>query len=131
MKKSAQYLKIVEWSEEDNCFVGRCPELMLGGVHGKNEQKVCSELCLVIEEWITQAQKDGGQLPPGMSGKKYSGKFNLRLDERLAIEAVKRGKSLNACLRGSTRKRSISLTERSTLSLAHSLALLPQAALVD
>ncbi len=73
---------------------------MLGGVHGKNEQKVFAELCTVIEEWITQAQKDGSNLPPGMSGRKYSGKFNLRLDEnlheRLAIEAVKQGKSLNA-----------------------------------
>ncbi len=100
MKESAQYLKIVEWSAEDNCFVGRCPELMLGGVHGKNEQKVFAELCAVIEHWISQAEKDGENLPPGMAGKKYSGKFNLRLDEnlheRLAIEAVKHGKSLNA-----------------------------------
>ena len=100
MKKSAQYLKIVEWSDEDNCFVGRCPELMLGGVHGKNERKVFAELCSVIEQWISQAEKDGEVLPHGMSGKKYSGKFNIRLDgnlhERLALEAVKRGKSLNA-----------------------------------
>ena len=100
MKKSAQYLKIVEWSEEDRCFVGRCPELVLGGVHGRNEQKVFSELCAVIDEWIAQAEKTGEELPPGMFGRKYSGKFNLRLDknlhERLAIEAVKQGKSLNA-----------------------------------
>lgn len=100
MKKSAQYLKIVEWSDEDNCFVGRCPELMFGGVHGKNEQKVFAQLCTVIGEWIRQAERDGDELPPGMSGRTYSGKFNLRLDknlhERLAIEAVKQGKSLNA-----------------------------------
>jgi predicted HicB family RNase H-like nuclease len=100
MRKSAQYLKIVEWSEEDNCFVGRCPELMFGGVHGKNEQKVFTELCGVIDEWVEQARKEGDELPTGMSGKRYSGKFNLRLDknlhERLAIEAVKQGKSLNA-----------------------------------
>ena len=100
MKKSAQYLKIVEWSEEDQCYVGRCPELMLGGVHGKNEQKVFAELCAVIEEWIALYKKDGEALPLGMAGKKYSGKFNLRLGkelhERLVIEAVKEGKSLNA-----------------------------------
>jgi predicted HicB family RNase H-like nuclease len=99
-KKSAQYLKIVEWSEEDQCFVGRCPELMLGGVHGKNEQKVFAELCAVIDEWIKDAERTGVDLPPGMSGKRYSGKFNLRVDkqlhERLAIEALKQGKSLNA-----------------------------------
>ena len=100
MKKSDQYLKIVEWSEEDRCYIGRCPELMFGGVHGKNEQKVFAELCEAIDEWIEVAEKDGDALPPGMAGKRYSGKFNLRLGkqlhERLAIEAVKEGKSLNA-----------------------------------
>ncbi len=100
MKKSAQYLKIVEWSEEDPCYVGRCPELMSGGVHGKNEQKVFSKLCSVINEWITLSAKDGDSLSPGMAGKKYSGKFNLRLGkelhQRLVIEAVKADKSLNA-----------------------------------
>ncbi len=100
MKKSAQYLKVVEWSEEDQCYVGRCPELMLGGVHGKNEQRVFAELCAVIEEWIQIAEKDDEPLPPGIAGKSYSGKFNLRLGtqlhERLAIEATKEGKSLNA-----------------------------------
>ena len=57
MKKSAQYRKIVEWSEEDRCYVGRCLELMFGGVHGKNEQKVFAELCAVIEEWIEISEK--------------------------------------------------------------------------
>ena len=99
-RKSAQYLKIVEWSDEDKCFVGRCPELMLGGVHGRNEQKVFSDLCTVIDEWIMDSKKYGDPMPPGMSGKKYSGKFNLRvnreLHERLTLEALKTGKSLNA-----------------------------------
>ena len=100
MKKSAQYLKIFEWSEEDGCYVGRCPELMLGGVHGRNEQKVFAQLCQVIDEWVKISEHDGDELPPGMAGKKYSGKFNLRLGkelhERLTLEAVKEGKSLNA-----------------------------------
>lgn len=61
MMKSAQYRKIVEWSEEDRCYVGRCPELMLGGVHGKNEQKVFAELCAVIEEWIEISEKNSVQ----------------------------------------------------------------------
>ena len=40
MKTSDHYLKIVEWSEEDQCYVGSCPGLMLGGVHGDNEANV-------------------------------------------------------------------------------------------
>lgn len=82
MNKSDQYLKIVEWSDEDRCHVGRCPELMLGGVHGKNQQEVFADLCEAIEEWIVISEKDGDELPAGMAGKLYSGKFNLRLGEQ-------------------------------------------------
>jgi len=52
MKPSDRYLKIVEWSEEDQCYVGTSPGLMLGGVHGDDETKVYKELCQVVEEWI-------------------------------------------------------------------------------
>ncbi len=39
-KLAARYPKIVEWSEEDGCFVGRCPLLFDGGVHGNDEASV-------------------------------------------------------------------------------------------
>ena len=99
MKTSDRYRKIVEWSEEDGCFVGRCPELMLGGVHGADERKVFAELCDAIEKWVAIAREDNEPLPPGLAGKKFSGKFNLRIREslhqRLALESAKAGKSLN------------------------------------
>ncbi len=99
MRKTDRYLRIVEWSEEDRCFVGRCPELMFGGVHGPNEQQVYAELCEVIEEWVATSKAKNESLPRGMAGKRYSGKFNLRLGrplhERLALESAKQGKSLN------------------------------------
>ena len=44
MKTSDQYLKIVEWSEEAPCYVGSCPGLMRGGVHGNDEAEVYKEL---------------------------------------------------------------------------------------
>ena len=56
-KNSVRRMKIVEWSEEDQCYVGRCPELMFGGVHGSNERKVFAELCEVVHEWIA-SEKD-------------------------------------------------------------------------
>ena len=40
MKNSDRYLKIVEWSEEDQCYVGSCPNLIYGGCHGNNEAEV-------------------------------------------------------------------------------------------
>ena len=51
MKPSDRYLKIVEWSEEDGCYVGTCPGLMLGGVHGADEAKVYKELCQAVEDY--------------------------------------------------------------------------------
>lgn len=100
MKKSDKYLKIVEWSEEDHCYIGRCPDLMLGGIHGPDERNVYSELCDAIEEWISIYEEDGEPLPLATANKKYSGKFNIRvgkeLHERLTIEAMKLGESLNS-----------------------------------
>lgn len=37
MRLRDKYLKIVEWSEEDQCYIGTCPGFMLGGIHGDNE----------------------------------------------------------------------------------------------
>ena len=34
MKDSARYTKIVEWSDEDACYVGSAPGLILGGCQG-------------------------------------------------------------------------------------------------
>jgi predicted HicB family RNase H-like nuclease len=104
MKDSDRYLKIVEWSDEDGCYVGTCPGLMLGGVHGEEEAVVYRELCQVVDEWILICAKDGEPLPPATTGRKYSGKFVLRLGSELhrllAIEALRAGESLNShCVR--------------------------------
>jgi len=64
MKDSARYRKIVEWSEEDQCFVGSAPDLFLGGCHGPDERAVFDELCQIVEEWIEVCRKDGTPLPP-------------------------------------------------------------------
>lgn len=38
MKESARYTKIVEWSEEDQCYVDSSPGLVYGGCHGSDEK---------------------------------------------------------------------------------------------
>ena len=100
MKGSDHYIKIVEWSEEDQCYVGTCPGLMLGGIHGKDEAKVFKELCQAVEEWIDIYKKDKEPLPAATAGKDYSGKFVVRvgkdLHKSLAIDAFRRGVSLNS-----------------------------------
>jgi hypothetical protein len=67
MKKSDRYLKIVEWSDEDQCYIGRAPGVMLGGVHGKNEAKVYAELCKVVEEWLEIQNADGDPWPEAVN----------------------------------------------------------------
>jgi predicted RNase H-like HicB family nuclease len=62
-KESDLYKKIVYWSDEDNCFIGMCPELMYGGVHGKDALKVFKELNQAVEEIIEIYKEDGKHLP--------------------------------------------------------------------
>ncbi len=98
--QTGRYTKIVEWSDEDQCFVGRCPEIMLGGVHGNDESKVYTQLCNAVEEMIELIHADGHELPQPLSAKQFSGKFVLRVEpamhRRLAIKAQAAGESLNS-----------------------------------
>jgi len=124
MKNSDRYLKIVEWSEEDQCYVGTCPWLFYGGCHGDNESDVYKELCEIVEENVALYEKNGKPRPPETAGKEYSGKFLLRpgkeLHKALAIRALQADKSLNNfCLHALKKalfssNRSNGLTGRST-----------------
>lgn len=71
MKDSAKYAKIVEWSEEDQCYVGSAPGLTYGGCHGDDERQVFAELCDIVEEAIALYRADGRPLPPATSGRDF------------------------------------------------------------
>lgn len=75
MKPSAQYAKIVEWSDEDQCYVGSCPGLFYGGCHGDNEQQVFADTCRLAEEVLDLYTRDGRPLPPSTSGRDYANKM--------------------------------------------------------
>jgi predicted HicB family RNase H-like nuclease len=98
-KISDNYLKIVEWSEEDKCYVGSAPGLFIGGVHGQNQDKVFRELCEAVEETINIMQKEGRPLPKENISKTFSGKIALRippeLHKALAVKALREGESIN------------------------------------
>ena len=71
MKDSAKYAKIVEWSEEDQCYVGSAPGLIYGGCHGDDERQVFGELCDIVEEAIALYRADGRPLPSPTSGRDF------------------------------------------------------------
>ncbi|PID74691.1 MAG: toxin-antitoxin system HicB family antitoxin [Desulfobacterales bacterium] len=100
MKKRDHYLKIVEWSEDDQCYVGSIPGWIGPCCHGDNEEDVYRQLCQIVDEWIEIYEKDEIPLPAGISGKKFSGKFQLRVDrdlhKALTIKAMQANESLNS-----------------------------------
>ena len=63
MRDSARYAKIVEWSEEDQSYVGSAPGLICAGCHGKDGKAVLEELCQVVEEATELYRKNGKPLP--------------------------------------------------------------------
>ena len=67
MKDSARYVKIVEWSDEDQCYVGSAPGLIYGGCHGDDERKVFDEICHIVDEVIELYKEDGEPLPAPIS----------------------------------------------------------------
>ena len=98
MKISDRYLKLVQWSTEDACYIGTCPGLILGGVHGDNEIEVYAELCEAVEESIKIYQEDGETLPEP-TVKSYSGQFKLnvgsKLHRALSLSALQAGENFN------------------------------------
>ena len=62
MKTSDKYHKWVEWSEEDQVYIGKCPDLMTG-IHGDDPVSVFRELNEVVEDVIAHFQSAGRPLP--------------------------------------------------------------------
>ena len=63
MRKGSDYSKIVAWSPEDQCFVGSCPDLFIGGCHGDDEKKVFAKLCRLVNETVELYRREGRPFP--------------------------------------------------------------------
>lgn len=75
MKDSARYVKLVEWSDEDQCYVGSAPGLIYGGCHGLDEKEVFDELCDIVNEAIALYRQEDRHLPPSTAGRDYANKL--------------------------------------------------------
>jgi len=89
MKDSARYAKIVAWSDEDQCFIGYAPGLLIGGCcHGDDEKAVFAELCEIVDETIEIDRKDGLSLPPPTAGFDYCDILQDAVKSREAMGAL-------------------------------------------
>jgi predicted RNase H-like HicB family nuclease len=70
-----RYLKIVEWSEVDRCYVGSAPPLIGQACHGATEAEVLTQLQAIVEEWVATLLTDGKPLPPATAGKNLADKL--------------------------------------------------------
>lgn len=71
MSRGDKYVKLVEWSDEDSCFIGSCPELFYGGCHGTDAKAVFAEICEIVEDSIQLYEREGRPLPEPMSGREF------------------------------------------------------------
>ena len=63
MKTVDEYHKWVEWSEVDQVYIGKCPDLITG-IHGDDPVQVYRELGEVLEDVIRHLRASGRPLPP-------------------------------------------------------------------
>lgn len=63
MNEIEKYHKWVEWSDEDQVYLGKCPDLITG-IHGDDPVALYGELLEVLSEVVTQFQQEGRLLPP-------------------------------------------------------------------
>ena len=85
MKDSDRYIKLVEWSDEDRCYIGLSPGLMHGGCHGDAERAVYAELYEIVEEIVELIKSDGKVLPAATAG---NGKAVERLSPDARLQAA-------------------------------------------
>jgi predicted RNase H-like HicB family nuclease len=66
MRAKDQYLQYVRWEEEDQLYVGYCPDLFpWGGVcHGSTPVEAFTRLTEIVEDTVSTAQDQGLSLPP-------------------------------------------------------------------
>ncbi len=63
MKKSDQYHRWGEYSEEDEIYLGKCPDLFDGGVHDADPVKCAKRLQWAVDDCAGDYEKEGNWPP--------------------------------------------------------------------
>nr|VFK25221.1 MAG: hypothetical protein BECKMB1821G_GA0114241_10123 [Candidatus Kentron sp. MB]VFK31538.1 MAG: hypothetical protein BECKMB1821I_GA0114274_102431 [Candidatus Kentron sp. MB]VFK75554.1 MAG: hypothetical protein BECKMB1821H_GA0114242_102530 [Candidatus Kentron sp. MB] len=64
MKETDNYQKWVEWGDQDQVYIGKCPDLITG-IHGDDPVALYAELCEVVSDVLSHLHAEGCPvLPP-------------------------------------------------------------------
>lgn len=89
----------VTWSEEDQEHVGLCAELPALSWLADTPEQALQGIRQVVRESVADLQENGETAPEPFSGRRFSGKFMVRVPPEthrmLTIEAAESGVSLN------------------------------------
>ena len=95
MSKGDRYVKLVEWSDEDACFIGSCPELFYGGCHGADAKAVLSELCEIVEDSIGPSDQTAPE--SGRSTRRFNG--SVKASQSPGCSSTRRAMSARSLMR--------------------------------
>ncbi|HYY29549.1 MAG TPA: type II toxin-antitoxin system HicB family antitoxin [Chthoniobacterales bacterium] len=63
MNPADRYHLVVYWSDEDECYVGLCPDLFYGGTHGDDAEQVFKDLRAMVADVVESYAAEGKPLP--------------------------------------------------------------------
>ena len=92
----------VEWSAEDDAYLGRCLEFPSLGVHGASAQETLSEIESVVADSVQWMLEDGETPPESLGSATFKGNILFRTTpethRELTTRAQEAGVSLNQYL---------------------------------
>ena len=98
-KEIDRYTYRVTWSEEDREHVGLCVEFPSLSWLEKSPEGALKGIRKIVRSCLADMKRNDEVVPEPVAGKKYSGKFMVRVPPEthrmLAIEAAESGVSLN------------------------------------
>ena len=97
--KNDRYTYRVTWSEDDQEYVGLCTEFPSLSWLDQTPELALKGVREIVESVIEDMKQTGEEIPQPIAGKRYSGKFMVRVPpevhRNLAIQASESGVSLN------------------------------------
>lgn len=94
-----KYIRDIRWSEEDQAFIGRAPELAGVATHGDTPEETMRHLNEAITLHLESLKAHGEKLPDPAALRKLNGNIPLRIDKEehqdLYLAAQAHGVSVN------------------------------------